>query len=136
MPKNRRREARGSWIWRGAAGTVAGLLLMMGLTAELMRAGVVKIDRLEVMLTVSCLLSGWIGTVFAAAGERRRVSKLLAGGIPALLLLTLSLLRPEGEWGRALLRTALLLLPGLLGFLTGGRKRGRGRTSGRRTGRK
>lgn len=136
MPKNRRREAGGSWIWRGAAGTVAGLLLMMGLTAELMRAGVVKIDRLEVMLTVSCLLSGWIGTMFAAAGERRRVSKLLAGGIPALLLLTVSLLRPEGEWGRALFRTALLLLPGLLGFLTGGRKRGRGRTSGRRTGRK
>ena len=115
-------------LWRVPLATLACLILLICMEAELVHKGVLSMEAAEIGNIISCLISGTVGTLFKAKGEEDRNTKLLASVLPGLILLIsgLALVRNSHIGYTPFVHTACLILPGLLSVLFGqGRRKGR-----------
>lgn len=125
MRKRTLKRKSGGFPLLGLCVTVGMLLLLLCLTAVLVREKVLPETRTELLLAPACLLSAIAGCLSCRAqGGGKLLAQLLSGAVPASALLCAGVILSGGQGaGKALLWNAgALLLPCLAAQLPGGRK--------------
>ncbi len=125
MRKRTLKRKNGGFPLLGLCVTAGTLLLLLCVTAALMRGQIVPESRTELLLAPACLLSATAGCLSCRGqGGGKLLAQLLSGAVPASALLCTGVILGGGAGvGKALLWNAgALLLPCLAAQLPGGRK--------------
>ena len=126
---SKKKKVGKTFIWRGAAVSVAVLLILTAFQAFLVWKGTIGSEAVKIGETLTALVAGCAGAFRCTRGEGRERGLLIAGIVPALILLIMgtALSVKAGPSIGMLVNGAVLLIPCIFPLLksTKGRRKRR-----------